>query len=472
MLRRLKRWSPTRDDRGVTTVEYGIVAAFIGIAAIGGFLAIRDAGAENYQQTTAGTGVCITAGCDAYGTLPAAAIPGSGALTLSGYSSVSATRNVPIASQSPIVGGGSSPYSYSISPAVPTGLTFNTGTGLLSGTPTTAQASTPYVVTVTDNVGATATQGISISVTAPSMTLTGYSSISGTTGTAITSQTPTPSGGTAPYTYGVSPALPSGLSLNASTGVLSGTPGAAQTSSGYTITATDSLGATASQIISITVSTPLSLTGYSNISGTTGVAITSQSPIPSGGAPSYSYGISPAVPAGMGFSAGGVLSGTPTAYQSSTTYTVTVTDSVGTTATQSFTIALTNPTCAANQILIGGACAATPPITLCYTDHQKNNPADYLVFAGYSYGSSRALTSVSTPTPAASGTATILPGNTVIRYSAPNNTDAATNPATMTFAFQVSYDRNGSTVTGTGTGSLRVERVSANKTPIAVTPCP
>ena len=44
-------------------------------------------------------------------------------------------------------------YSYSISPSLPTGLTFNSGTGAISGTPTQAQSNASYTVTVTDAIG-------------------------------------------------------------------------------------------------------------------------------------------------------------------------------------------------------------------------------------------------------------------------------------------------------------------------------
>jgi hypothetical protein len=64
----------------------------------------------------------------------------------------------------------------------------------------------------------------------------------------------TASGGTAPYTYAVTVgALPAGLSLNASTGAITGTP----TSPGYfafTIRATDNVAATGSQAYTLYVS--------------------------------------------------------------------------------------------------------------------------------------------------------------------------------------------------------------------------
>jgi hypothetical protein len=46
----------------------------------------------------------------------------------------------------------------------------------------------------------------------------------GTESTAYTGATPSPSGGTSPYTFSETGALPTGLSINTSTGVISGTP--------------------------------------------------------------------------------------------------------------------------------------------------------------------------------------------------------------------------------------------------------
>jgi hypothetical protein len=61
------------------------------------------------------------------------------------------------------------------------------------------------------------------------------------TGFAITPLTPSNSGGT-PTSYSVSPALPSGLSLNTTTGVISGTPNGSASSATYTVTATNAGG--------------------------------------------------------------------------------------------------------------------------------------------------------------------------------------------------------------------------------------
>lgn len=71
-------------------------------------------------------------------------------------------------------------------------------------------------------------------------TKTGY------VGAAITSLTPTVTG--SDITYSISPALPAGLTLDTSTGVISGTPAATLASTVYTITATNSGGNTTATV--------------------------------------------------------------------------------------------------------------------------------------------------------------------------------------------------------------------------------
>ena len=64
-----------------------------------------------------------------------------------------------------------------------------------------------------------------------------------TVGTAITANTPSSSGG-AVTSYSVSPALPGGLSLSTTTGVISGNPTAVTAIASYTVTASNSAGST------------------------------------------------------------------------------------------------------------------------------------------------------------------------------------------------------------------------------------
>lgn len=74
-------------------------------------------------------------------------------------------------------------------------------------------------------------------------------------GTPITPNTPTHTGGTVD-SYAVSPALPAGLSLSTSTGVVSGTPTLATPAATYTVTAKNGTGSTTASL-SITVTAPV-----------------------------------------------------------------------------------------------------------------------------------------------------------------------------------------------------------------------
>ena len=78
--------------------------------------------------------------------------------------------------------------SYAISPAAPSGLTFSTTTGQLSGTPTSIQSATNYTITATNAAGS-ATQTFSLTVTRLATKLSiSRASVGNTAGVAFTTQ--------------------------------------------------------------------------------------------------------------------------------------------------------------------------------------------------------------------------------------------------------------------------------------------
>ncbi|HVA01334.1 MAG TPA: Ig domain-containing protein, partial [Terriglobia bacterium] len=136
--------------------------------------------------------------------------------------------------------GGASPYTWSVTVgSLPAGLNLNTSTGAITGTPTAAGTSN-FTVQVTDSSTPTAqTQNKALSITIYAvLAITTTSLPNGAVGTAY-SQPLGATGGASPYTWSVTGTLPAGLSLNTSTGVISGTPTAPGTSN-FTVKVTDS----------------------------------------------------------------------------------------------------------------------------------------------------------------------------------------------------------------------------------------
>jgi subtilase family serine protease len=137
---------------------------------------------------------------------------------------------------------------------LPAGLSIGASTGLISGTPTTAGTS-DVTVTAKDTTGASGSAAFTWTVnstTGNTVTVTNPGSQTGTVGTAASLQisaTDSASGQTLTYS---ATGLPAGLSIGASTGLISGTPTTAGTSD-VTVTATDSTSASGSAAFTWTV---------------------------------------------------------------------------------------------------------------------------------------------------------------------------------------------------------------------------
>jgi hypothetical protein len=137
---------------------------------------------------------------------------------------------------------------------LPAGLSINSTTGVISGTTKTAGTSS-VTVTGTDSTGPTgsATFTWNVGTTSNTVTVTNPGSQTGTVGTAASLQiTATDSASGQTLTYSAA-GLPAGLSISSTTGLISGTPTTAATSS-VTVTATDTTGASGSATLSWTIS--------------------------------------------------------------------------------------------------------------------------------------------------------------------------------------------------------------------------
>jgi hypothetical protein len=135
--------------------------------------------------------------------------------------------------------GGTAPYTWSITAgALPAGLTLS-ASGLLSGT-ATATGTFSFTVKVADAAAQTATAPLHITIVPAGLAITTTALPNGALGVAYAA-TLAASGGTPPYTWSLtSGVLPAVLSLNASTGAITGTPTQAVTGTPLTFTVRDS----------------------------------------------------------------------------------------------------------------------------------------------------------------------------------------------------------------------------------------
>ena len=206
---------------------------------------------------------------------------------------------------------------------------------MISGTPTAATTKASYTVTASNAEGAS-TATVQIAVVAPVPAPTGLmypqTTINAYVGQAIASDTPTVTGTVTSFT--VSPALPAGLSLSSSTGMISGTPTTATTKASYTVTASNAAGATTATVqiaVGAATQAPAGL-AYPQpaINAYVGQAIASDTPTVTGTVTSYT--VSPVLPAGLTLSGRtGTIPGTPTAVTAQAAYTVTASNGPGAT---------------------------------------------------------------------------------------------------------------------------------------------
>ncbi len=212
--------------------------------------------------------------------------------------------------------GGNPSYRWYIqSGRLPQGLTLEAATGVIKGVPA-LPGSSGFVIGVSD-AGfpiQQASMSLAIQVTG-SLSIKASPLPTAETGLPYSSQALTAQGGTAPYSWSIhSGSLPAGLTLQPSTGLISGTPRSAGTSS-FTVQVKDSSVAaeTSTSALSLLTTAPLEITTPSLSASTTGQAYSATLQA-TGGVPAYRWSIaSGSLPAGLSLSAStGTISGTPT----------------------------------------------------------------------------------------------------------------------------------------------------------------
>lgn len=155
------------------------------------------------------------------------------------------TKGTAITPNTPTDSGGAT-SSYAVTPALPAGLSLAATTGVISGTPTAVAATATYTVTAS-NAGGNDSVELSITVNdvAPSGLSYSVNPAVYAAGASISPNVPSwsASGGT-PTAFAANGALPQGLSLDPTTGILTGTPATQTPQVGYSITASNTGGNT------------------------------------------------------------------------------------------------------------------------------------------------------------------------------------------------------------------------------------
>ncbi len=236
---------------------------------------------------------------------------------------------------------------YALSPALPAGLSFDTATRTISGTPTATSTSAVYTLKATDEHGDEASLTFKIGVTERPYFDKSVADQSWAQNRPIRLlQLPEATGGNGTLTYTLAPPLPDGLSFDDTTLQISGTPTAATQSEAttYTFTAKDTDGDEGTLTFGATVETD-TRPGFGNQTVGTQLWVKDveiealQLPESETGNPEFVYTLTPALPEGLSFDAATrKITGTPTELKSRTIYTYKVTDADNDEATETFSV--------------------------------------------------------------------------------------------------------------------------------------
>ena len=289
----------------------------------------------------------------------------NGPLTINGSSLPAGTVNEAYTPVKFTATGGTGNYTWAATGLAP-GLSINSATGTVAGTPT-SNAGSPYSVVISVSDGLTAATYPVTLVINSGLSITGPASLpAGVVNVAYPATTVTASGGTGSYTW-FATGLPPGLTINSS-GTITGTPASASGPSPFTpqVTVTDSTGATATRSYTVAISGSLTISGPSSLpAATANVPYSGASITATGGSGSYTWSAS-GLPPGLGIgSSSGNITGTPTTSNGSPfSVRVTVTDTTSATASRTYSLTV-NPalTISGPASLPAGVVGAAYPAT-------------------------------------------------------------------------------------------------------------
>lgn len=273
---------------------------------------------------------------------------------------------------SPTASGGTTPYSYSWSPA--TGLNDATSANPMA----TPSATTTYILTVTDAKNCVAMDTVLVTVSSGLTANAGADKAIALGGATTIGGSPAASGGIAPYTYSWSPldSLDDATAANPTANPIASTM--------YILTVTDAVGCTDSDTVEVVVSLlPIASAGPDTAICAGSSVVIGGSPTASAGTSPYTYSWSPTT--GLNNAAIANPSAAPT---STTTYIVTVTDANTNTSKDTMTVVV-NPVPVAhagsdvvillgNSTIIGGspsASSGTAPYTYAWSPATGLNDA-------------------------------------------------------------------------------------------------
>ncbi len=336
-----------------------------------------------------------------------------------------------------------SPTSFGAS-GLPVGLTVNTASGLISGTPTVAGTAT--VTLSATNSGGTGSAPLALTVNVAPPVITSSGTASGSVGTAFSYQIAATN---SPTSFGAS-GLPAGLAVNTASGLISGTPTGAAIST-VTLSATNS-GGTGSASLILTVTAPLAIpviTSNGTASATVGTPFSYQ--ISATNSPT-SFGAT-GLPSGLTVNTtSGLISGTPTAAGTSSV-TLSATNSGGAgSASLNLTVAAGPPVITSSDS-VGG----TLGVAFAYQITATNSPTSFGASglpAGLAVNTTSGLIS---GTPTAAGTSTVT-------LSATNGGGTGTSPLTLTVAVASPVITSSGTASGT-VGTAFSYQITATNSP-------